>query len=119
MLFRAKMVGVFITDLILMAIRQTVETYSQTAEKVCIYKAFLKERNMNLWKSTLSKMASNTSFVANNTTRFSAQRILPSITSANTDCFTATNMYICPTIILRYIFPLNCVVSMLCEGKVI
>ena len=38
------LVGVFITDLILMAIRQAVETYSRTAEKVCIYKAFLKER---------------------------------------------------------------------------
>ena len=38
------LVGVFITDLILMAIRQTVETYSRTAEKVCIYKAFFERK---------------------------------------------------------------------------
>ena len=31
-----------------MAMCQAVETYSRTAEKVCIYKDFLKERNMNL-----------------------------------------------------------------------
>ena len=38
------LVGVFITDLILMAIRQVVETYSRTDEKVCIYKAFFERK---------------------------------------------------------------------------
>ena len=37
---KPNLVGVFITVLILMAICQAVETYSRTAEKVCIYKAF-------------------------------------------------------------------------------